>query len=202
MSFRAKRRILYSPISHGHKFFALFVDLHVGMETLDWIIVAVLAVGAVSGFMKGFFKQLASIVGLVAGLLVARALFAGLGEQLAVKVGTSVTFGKILAFLLIGLVVPLVLSLFASALTRIVDWARLGFVNRWLGAALGVLKYALIVSLVIHFIDFADSKDNLIHSTTKRSSLLYYPIKDFSGFFYPVIENLREKFIETDNNQI
>ena len=44
------------------------------------------------------------------GLLVARALFAGLGEQLAVAVGTSVTFGQILAFLLIGLIVPLVLS--------------------------------------------------------------------------------------------
>ena len=172
------------------------------METLDWIIVAVLAMGAVSGFMKGFLKQLASIVGLVAGLLVARALFAGLGEQLAVKVGTSVTFGQILAFLPIGLVVPLGLSLLASTLTRIVEWINLGFVNRWLGAGLGTLKYLLIISVVIHFVDFADSKDNLIHSTTKRSSLLYYPIKDFSGFFYPVMENLKEKFIETDNNQI
>lgn len=172
------------------------------METLDWIIIAVLAMGAVSGFMKGFLNQLASIVGLVAGLLVARALFAGLGEQLAVKVGTSVTFGQILAFLLIGLVVPLGLSLLASTLTRIVEWINLGFVNRWLGAGLGTLKYLLIISVVIHFVDFADSKDNLIHSTTKRSSLLYYPIKDFSGFFYPVMENLKEKFIETDNNQI
>ena len=172
------------------------------METLDWIIVAVLAMGAISGFMKGFLKQLVSIVGLVAGLLVARALFASLGEQLAVKVGTSVTFGQILAFLLIGLVVPLGLSLLASTLTRIVEWINLGFVNRWLGAGLGTLKYLLIISVVIHFVDFADSKDNLIHSTTKRSSLLYYPVKDFSGFFYPVMENLKEKFIETDNNQI
>lgn len=43
------------------------------METLDWIIVIVLALGAISGFLKGFLKQLASIIGLVAGLLVARA---------------------------------------------------------------------------------------------------------------------------------
>lgn len=172
------------------------------MGTLDWIIIAILAMGAVSGFMKGILKQLASIVGLVAGLLVARALFAGLGEQLAVKIGSSVTVGQILAFLLIGLMVPLALSMVASTLTRIADRVSLGFVNRWLGAGLGLLKYLLIVSVVIHFIDFADSKDYLIHSTTKRSSLLYYPIKDFSGFFYPVIENLKEKFIETDNNQI
>lgn len=171
------------------------------MATIDWVIIILLALGAVSGFMKGFFKQLAAVVGLIAGLLVARALFVGLGEQLAVAVGTSVTFGQILAFLLIGLIVPLVLSLLASALTKIVDMTGLGFINRLLGAVLGVIKYALVISLVIHFIDFADSKDNLIHSTTKGSSLLYYPIKDFSAFFYPVVKTVTEKFIETDNIQ-
>ena len=162
------------------------------MATIDWVIIILLALGAVSGFMKGFFKQLAAVVGLIAGLLVARALFAGLGEQLAVAVGTSVTFGQI---------VPLVLSLLASALTKIVDVTGLGFINRLLGAVLGAIKYALVISLVIHFIDFADSKDNLIHSTTKGSSLLYYPIKDFSAFFYPVVKTVTEKFIETDNIQ-
>lgn len=171
------------------------------MATIDWVIIILLALGAVSGFMKGFFKQLAALVGLIAGLLVARALFAGLGEQLAVTVGTSVTFGQILAFLLIGLIVPLGLSLLASALTKIVDMAGLGFINRFLGAVFGAIKYALVISLVIHFIDFADSKDNLIHSTTKGSSLLYYPIKDFSAFFYPVVKTVTEKFIETDNIQ-
>lgn len=159
------------------------------MATIDWVIIILLALGAASGFMKGFFKQLAAVVGLIAGLLVARALFAGLGEQLAVAVGTSVTFGQILAFLLIGLIVPLVLSLLASALTKIVDMTGLGFINRLLGAVLGVIKYALVISLVIHFIDFADSKDNLIHSTTKGSSLLYYPIKDFFRFLLSCGEN-------------
>lgn len=172
------------------------------MGTLDWIIVVVLALGAISGFLKGFLKQLASIIGLVAGLLVARALFAAVGEQLAVKVGTSVTFGQILAFLLIGLVVPLGLSILASALTRIVDMVRLGFINRWLGAGLGTIKYALMISVVIHFIDFVDSKDNLIYSTTKSDSLLYYPMKKFSGVFYPAVKTVTEEIIETDNNQI
>ena len=50
------------------------------MATIDWVIIILLALGAVSGFMKGFFKQLAAVVGLIAGLLVARALFAGSGR--------------------------------------------------------------------------------------------------------------------------
>ena len=67
------------------------------MATIDWVIIILLALGAVSGFMKGFFKQLAAVVGLIAGLLVARALFAGLGEQLAVAVGIRDSFCDIRA---------------------------------------------------------------------------------------------------------
>ena len=36
------------------------------MATIDWVIIILLALGAVSGFMKGFFKQLAAVVGLIA----------------------------------------------------------------------------------------------------------------------------------------
>lgn len=53
------------------------------MTVLDWIIVAIISIGAILGFTKGFIRQLASIVGLVVGLLVARALFASVGEKLA-----------------------------------------------------------------------------------------------------------------------
>lgn len=79
----------------------------------------IIAAGAIMGFSKGFIKQLASMVGLIAGLLLARALFASVGEQLAVKIGSSVSFGQIIAFILIWLIVPISLSLIASLLTQV-----------------------------------------------------------------------------------
>lgn len=51
------------------------------MQTIDWIMIAIVGLGAVVGFSKGFIRQLASVVGLVAGLLVARALYASVGER-------------------------------------------------------------------------------------------------------------------------
>ena len=107
------------------------------MTVLDWIIVAIISIGAILGFTKGFIRQLASIVGLVVGLLVARALFASVGEKLAEELGTSLTFAQVVAFILIWLLVPLVFLLLASALTRVIEIVHLGFVNRILGAALG-----------------------------------------------------------------
>lgn len=107
--------------------------------------------GAVLGFSKGFIRQLASIVGLIAGLLIARALFASVGERLAEELGTPLTFAQVVAFILIWLVVPIVFLFLASALTRVIDIVKLGFVNRMLGAGLGALKYMLLVGIAIHF---------------------------------------------------
>ena len=168
------------------------------METLDGIIIIIIAAGAVMGFAKGFIKQLASIVGLVAGLLLARALFASVGERLAVEIGTSVTFAQIIAFIFIWLIVPIGLSLIASLLTKVINAIQLGFVNRWLGVGLGAVKYALLTSMVIYFIDYADAENKLISSTKKTSSVLYYPIKSFSGIFIPTIKNVTKQLIDTD----
>ena len=167
------------------------------MIPLDWIIVAILALGAVAGFVKGFFKQLASLTGLVAGLFVARALFARAGEYVADAAGASVTFARILSFFLIWILVPVALSVLASLLTRAAEAVRLGFVNRLFGACLGLAKFALIVSLAIHFVEFADSENVLIHQTVKQRSLLYRPIAEFSDVFYPAVKKAAQELIET-----
>ena len=158
--------------------------------------IAIVGLGAVVGFSKGFIRQLASVVGLVAGLLVARALYASVGEKLAME--TSLTFARGLAFLLIWLVVPVGLSLAATLLTKAVDSIHLGFVNRWLGAGLGALKYILLISLVIALIEYIDSEDSLIQSTKKKESVLYYSMESLSGVFIPVIKDATKQLIDTD----
>lgn len=168
------------------------------MTILDLTIIGIILIGAISGFTKGFIKQLASIIGLIAGLLIARALFATVGEKLAIELDTSVSIGQIIAFILIWLIVPCIISLFASMLSKAAEAVHLGFINRWMGAGLGLIKYTLLASMVIYFIEYVDSKDNLIRSTTKNQSLLYYPIKDFSGIFIPQIKSVTKQLIDTD----
>lgn len=145
------------------------------MESLDLVIVIMLALGAIVGFMKGFIKQVISMVGLIAGLLVARALFGAVGEKLAVQVGASVTFGQILAFFLIWIIVPIGLSIVASVLTKVVSMAKLGFFNRWLGSGIGLIKYGLLVSMFINLIEFVDSNNQLI---LQRKASVGYVLSD------------------------
>lgn len=160
------------------------------MTSLDLVIVIMLGIGAIIGFMKGFIKQVISMVGLVAGLLVARALFGVVGEKLAVEVGTSATFGQILAFFLIWIIVPIGLSIIASILTKMAKMVSLGFVNRWLGSGIGLIKYGLLVSMFINLIEFIDLDNHLIYAESKQKAALYYPMQRFAGIFAPAFKSV------------
>lgn len=176
-------------------FFCIYT---IGMTVLDWIIVAFIGIGVVIGYSKGIIRQLASLVGLVAGLLIARAMFAKVGETLAAELGASLTFAQVLAFVLIGVLVPVGFLLLASVMTKAVEVVRLGFVNRLLGAGMGGLKCLIFAALFINLVEYTDSESSLIAKTTKSSSVLYYPIKELSEFFYPTVRSVTKQLIETE----
>lgn len=167
------------------------------MATIDIIILAMIGVGVIMGLMKGFVKQMASIVGLIAGLLMARALFGIVAERLAPVLGTSTTVAQVLAFILIWVAVPLGFAFVASLLTKkALDAVHLGWLNRWLGSGLGALKYMILIGLAIHVIEYIDPNNELISATKKKESVLYYPMRDLSGIFFPVFKNVTEQLIE------
>lgn len=165
------------------------------MTGIDIVILIAVGIGGILGFIKGFIKQLASFVGLVAGLLTARALYASLADKLCPVLTDSITLAQIIAFILIWIAVPVGFSLIASLLTKALEAVSLGWVNRWLGACLGILKYMLLAGLLINVIEFADNDSRLISQTKKAEAVLYYPMKNFAGIFFPVIKKVAQQYI-------
>ena len=162
------------------------------MEVIDIIILILIGVGAIQGLMKGSIKVLASIVGFVAGLLLARALFGTVAEQLAPALGTSITVAQILSFILIWVAVPIGCSLIASVLTKALAVVNLGWLNRLAGALLGAVKVMLLIGLGIYVLEYIDPKSEMISKTTKKSSLLYSPMKDLGNQCLPVVKGLTD----------
>lgn len=182
--------VLHSSPCHSHT-----LSLNENMTIIDIIILMVVGVGAVIGFIKGFIKQLASILGLIIGLLAAKALYVTVAERVFSKITDSMTFAQVLAFVVIWLVVPLLFLLVAALLTKAMEAVSLGWLNRWLGAGLGVLKFMLLVSLLICVVEFIDSDNKLIRKTIKQDSVLYYPIESFAGMFFPAAKEVTEQYI-------
>ena len=165
------------------------------MTTIDIIILVVIGAGAVIGFIKGFIKQLASILGLIVGLLAAKTLYVSVAERVFSKIMDSMTFAQILAFVAIWVVVPLLFLLVASVLTKAMEAVSLGWLNRWLGAGLGALKFMLLTSLLICVVEFIDFDNTLMSKTMKEDSVLYYPMKEFAGIFFPAAKEVTEQYL-------
>ncbi len=155
------------------------------MIGLDWIILAIIAVGAFIGWKKGLLRQLASFVGFFVGLLLACLLYATLGDKLAPALGTSATMGHIFAFILIWVVVPGALSVVASMFTRLLKTICLGWLDGMLGALIGALKYALFISIFINMLQFLDFHDHIISKEKKEASAMYYPVGKMVKFLVP-----------------
>ncbi len=166
------------------------------MTVIDIVILVILAAGMILGYRKGFFKQLSSVLGLVVGLFVARALYVMVGEYLAPHLGTSESVAQILAFLIIWAVVPLLLYVAATMLTKALDIVHLGIINRFGGALLGMFLCILWIGLLIHILQFVDTQDALIGKEVKEQSFFYGPIQEISDVFFPAIKDMTKQIIK------
>lgn len=165
------------------------------MTTIDIIILIIIGAGAVMGLFKGFIKQLATIVGLIVGLIAAKALYVSLAEKLCPTITDSMTVAQIISFVLIWLAVPLAFTLVASLFSKAMDAISLGWVNRLLGLVIGALKYVILIGLFINVLEFIDSDNQLISKTNKQESVLYYPMKNFVGMFFPAVKKVTQQYI-------
>lgn len=154
------------------------------MEILIYI---VLIVGAVVGFQQGAFKQVANFLGVAVGLLIAATLYHQFGDFLADKTGASVGFGRLIAFVLIVIVVPIALGWIAAFLTEFFKKLKLNFLNRLIGALVGVVCYALVLSVALNLFDFVCSNAGFKTQRLTPRPALFYKVKHATQVVIPDI---------------
>ena len=166
------------------------------MSVLDIILLALLLLGLIGGFRKGFFVEVASLVALIAGVYGAIHFSNFAGDFLMDKVDWNEKTVNIIAFAITFIVIVLVIALAGKALTKLADFAALGILNKLLGALFGLLKMAVILSVILIIFDsfnttlpFADEED-------LEDSTFYEPIRSLVPTIFPII--LEKKSIEEE----
>jgi membrane protein required for colicin V production len=154
---------------------------------MDLLIYIVLIVGAIIGFKQGAFKQVAHFLGVAVGLLIAATLYHQFGDFLADKTGASIGFGRLIAFVLIVIIVPLALGWIAAFLTEFFKKLKLNFLNRIIGALVGVVCYAVILSVALNLFDFIASNAGFKPQKLGERTDLYYQMKHATQVVIPDI---------------
>ena len=154
---------------------------------MDILIYIVLIVGAIVGWKQGAFKQVANFLGVAVGLLIAATLYHQFGDFLADKTGASIGFGRLIAFVLIVIIVPLALGWIAAFLTEFFKKLKLNFLNRIIGALVGVVCYAVILSVALNLFDFIASNAGFKPQKLGERTELYYQMKHATQVVIPDI---------------
>lgn len=119
------------------------------MKLIDILLLIPIILGAFSGFRRGFLLEIASFLALFLGILGGlEFLHWGIGI-INQQFNLAGSFVPILSFLLIFIAIIVLVNLLGKALKKVVHMTPLGSVDTVVGGAIGALKWAFILSLII-----------------------------------------------------
>lgn len=146
------------------------------MNTFDLIILAPIAFGLVFGLFKGFVHEVVSFLAIFVALLAAELFTPVVMPILIHMFSLSEKSGKTLAYILVFIAIIVLMFLSSKFIEKILSKIHLGWLNSLAGGALGALKFALIISVLMNVFDAVDSRFHISNQQKKESSIGYYPI--------------------------
>lgn len=117
------------------------------MNPFDMIAVAILAFCVIRGIFRGLIKEVSSIVGVLAGFYAAYTYYGNLADLLAGWISNE-SYLHILSFLILFCLVFFVVSIIGVVIKYVLNIAFMGWFDRTCGAAFGLVKGILIVSML------------------------------------------------------
>lgn len=118
-----------------------------GFSYADWIILFIILLNVVSAAIQGFFMEALSLAGLVVGYLAAAWQYQNVARWLGSYLQGWLS--DVVAFVMIFVLVVLVFGIAGRIARKVMKEVGLSFFDRSMGAALGLLKGGLAVSIIL-----------------------------------------------------
>ncbi len=158
------------------------------MNWIDFVIIALLAFGLIQGFINGLIIEIAELAALVLGVWGAIHFSWWTADKLSGWFDLHSSWTGIVSFAVTFAVIVFAVYLLGKLLDTMMKAIALGFLVKLLGALFGVLKTALILSVIFVFLNTINEKRHFLPSSTIGSSFLYNPIADLVPSIFPVVE--------------
>ncbi len=135
---------------------------------LDIVALVIVLIGAISGCISGFARQVANLAGFVISIPVALLFTRPIASALAENTGLSILWSSLIAFVAICLVVFIVVAIFGSMLRRVLE--TVPALDHVLGFVWGLLATAVSLSIIIALLNYQSFFD--ISSFTDTSVIV------------------------------
>jgi len=158
------------------------------MNWIDFVIVALLFYGLVQGFIDGLIMEVAEVAALVLGIWGAIHFSWWTAERLSGWFDMNTQWTGIISFAVTFVAIMIIVYLLGKLIDSLLKAMALGFVIKSLGAIFGVLKIALILSVIFVFLNTLDEKKHFLPSAAINNSMLYNPVADLVPAIFPIVE--------------
>ena len=167
------------------------------MNWLDIVLAIPLLWFMYKGFRNGLIIELASLAALILGIYVALHFSFYVKEYLVDNFEIADQYINIIAFAITFLIVAIVVYIAGKIIHKLINIVALGFLNRLAGGIFGLLKAALVLSVILYFLNGFSS--GLIKDDIKENSILYDPIESIVPLIMPRL-NLEELHFPTEDS--
>jgi len=137
---------------------------------VDGILIGMLVFGAVVGLVKGLVRQLIELVGVIGSFFIAMLFSRWLAEALEAHTAISYSPALVVSFLLLLAAGIIGLHFVAVAVHNLVHMTFLGWVDRFSGAALGLIV-AMLVSSTLVTITLQIPVPDTVHQAVEHSNV-------------------------------
>lgn len=160
------------------------------MATLDIILLVCFIPGIIRGLSKGFLEQALALVGIVLSVWAAFHFSSLVCTWLKPYLEVSETVLNVIAFALILVAISLAVLLVARLLTKVVELAMLGWLNKVLGLAFAVALNALVIGIFIILFDTLNVKFGFVKPEVLDQSVVYTTLRDLCYLVFPYLKQL------------
>lgn len=169
------------------------------MNYIDIILGILLILSAINGFRKGFIVELASLAALILGIWGAFEFSDITTDFLMENFNLHSKHINIISFVVTFIVIVILVHIVANVVNKLVEAMMLGFINRLAGLVFGLLKSALILSVILVIFEKIDKDVSILSERKKAESKLYEPIRNFAPSIFPFIDFLNDDADKEEN---
>jgi len=158
------------------------------MNYIDLILGIILIIAAIQGFRKGFIVEAASLAALILGIWGAIKFSDWTAGYISKTFDYHPGSLNTIAFVITFVVIVVLVHILGKILDTTVKAVALGFLNRLAGIIFGVLKTAVILSILLLLFDSVDENVHILPSKQKAESKIYSPMKQLVPTLFPFIK--------------
>jgi membrane protein required for colicin V production len=157
------------------------------MSILDIILVGLFILAGFNGFRKGLIRQAAELAGLIFGIWGAIHFSSFTANFLIESFSLKTQYLPLIAFAITFAVLVIAVHFVGILAEKLCDLTFLGLANSILGVVFGVLKTALILSVILLLLGKVSDRVKIIPNNFGEKSIFYSPIERLAPTIFPYL---------------